>query len=66
MQTEIQTFADPSKLKYDDVVWDVVYFSVAALSLGISVVTWFNAFRGKSDAKKLIEEIKKRPSLPVA
>jgi hypothetical protein len=62
----IHALDDLSKVTANDMVWHIVYCMTFALSVGISVITWGNAFRGKSDARNLLVEIKRRPQTPMA
>ena len=57
---------DLSKTSPDELFWHGVYCMTFALAVGISIITWGNAFKGKSDATKLLEEIKRRPRNPVS
>ncbi len=66
LQAGISALHDLSKVSVSDVYWDMGYAAIFALSVGVAIVTWINATSGESEAKALLEEIKKRPMLPMA
>lgn len=57
---------DLSKTTNDGMLWYLIYAMIFALSVGISVIAWINAWCGKSDARKLLNEIKQRPKIPLS
>lgn len=64
LQEEAAAFSNPGKMTPTAMIWSVIYFALAALFVGISIVTWVDAFRGKSDARQVLADIKKRPAHP--
>lgn len=64
IQTSAAALSDLSKATHGDLIWAGVYLASMALSVGISITTWIDALRGRSDAKNFLEEIKKRPQSP--
>jgi hypothetical protein len=54
---------DLSKTTNDGMLWYLIYAMIFALSSGISMIAWINAWCGRSDARRLLDEIKKRPEI---
>jgi len=57
---------DLSKTTNDGMLWYLIYAMIFALSTGISIIAWINAWCGRSDARKLLNEIKQRPKIPLS
>ncbi len=47
-------------------LWYLIYAMIFALSSGISIIAWINAFRGRRDARRLLHEIRQRPNIPLS
>jgi uncharacterized membrane protein YbhN (UPF0104 family) len=56
----------PASLSAADLAWHVVYCCIFAILFAVAVATGIYAWRGTTDARKLLEEIKSRPSRPLA
>jgi hypothetical protein len=54
---------DLSKTTNDGMLWYLIYAMIFALSSGISMFAWINVWCGRSDARRLLDEIKKRPEI---
>lgn len=66
VQAAFASASDPTKVKSVDMTWNLIYVILFAASVGISVIAWINSFKGKSEATKLLEEIRSRPSGPMS
>lgn len=62
----INAVHDLSKTTNDGMLWYLIYAMIFALSSGISIIAWINAWCGRSDARRLLDEIKKRPKIPLS
>jgi hypothetical protein len=62
----IDAVADVSKISSGAMLWYLIYAMVFALSSGISIIAWINALRGRSDARRLLREIRMRPNIPLS
>jgi hypothetical protein len=54
---------DLSKTTNDSMLWYLIYAMIFALSVGISIIAWINAWCGRGDARKMLEELKQRPKI---
>ena len=62
----IDAVGDVSKISSGAMLWNLIYAMVFALSAGISIIAWINALRGRSDARRLLREIRMRPNIPLS
>jgi hypothetical protein len=62
----IDAVGDISKITSGAMLWYLIYAMVFALSAGISIIAWINALRGRSDARRLLREIRMRPNSPLS
>jgi hypothetical protein len=62
----IDAVGDVSKISSGAMLWNLIYAMVFALSAGISIIAWINALRGRSDARRLLREIRLRPNIPLS
>jgi len=62
----IDAVGDVSKITSGAMLWYLIYAMVFALSAGISIIAWINALRGRSDARRLLREIRMRPNIPLS
>jgi hypothetical protein len=57
---------DPPNTTNGAMLWYLIYAMIFALSSGISIIAWINAFRGRRDARRLLHEIRQRPNIPLS
>jgi hypothetical protein len=57
---------DLSKVTNDGMLWFLIYAMIFALSSGVSIIAWINAWHGRSDARQLLREIRQRPKIALS
>jgi len=62
----LDAVGDVSKITSGAMLWYLIYAMIFALSAGISIIAWINAFRGRRDARRLLREIRQRPNIPLS
>lgn len=62
----LDAVGDLSKITNGAMLWYLIYAMVFALSSGISIIAWINAFRGRRDARRLLRDIRQRPKIPLS
>jgi hypothetical protein len=62
----IDAVGDVTKITSGAMLWNLIYAMIFALSAGISIIAWINALRGRSDARRLLREIRMRPNIPLS
>lgn len=62
----LDAVGDVSKVANGVMLWYLIYAMIFALSSGISIIALINALRGRSDARRLLREIRQRPNIPLS
>ena len=62
----LDAVSDVSRITNGAMLWYLIYAMIFALSSGISIIAWINALRGRSDARRLLREIRQRPNVPLS
>jgi len=62
----LDAVGDVSKISNGAMLWYLIYAMIFALCSGISIIAWINALRGRSDARRLLREIRQRPNIPLS
>lgn len=62
----LDAVGDLSKVSNGAMLWYLIYAMIFALCSGVSIIAWINAFRGRSDARRLLREIRQRPNVPLS
>ena len=62
----LDAVADLSKITNGAMLWYLIYAMIFALCAGVSLIAWVNALRGRSDARRLLREIRHRPNIPLS
>lgn len=66
VRNALDAVQDLSKVSNEGMLWYLLYAMMFALSSGIAIIAWINVLRGRSDARQLMSEIRKRPKIPLA
>jgi hypothetical protein len=62
----LDAVGDLSKVSNDAMLWYLIYAMIFALCSGISIIAWINVVRGRTDARKLLQQIRRRPKIPLS
>ncbi len=66
VHSALDAVRDLSKVTNDGMLWYLIYAMIFALSAGVSVIAWINTLYGRSDARRLLREIRQRPKIALA
>jgi hypothetical protein len=58
--------SDLSKVTNDAMLWYLIYAMIFALSSGLAIIAWINTWRGRRDARHLLQQIRRRPEIPLS
>jgi hypothetical protein len=62
----LEAVGDLSQVSNGAMLWYLIYAMIFALCSGISIIAWINVLRGRSDARRLLREIRRRPNVPLS